>query len=152
MKLISISERETMRFGERIGKALEPGDIVCLKGGLGAGKTVFAKGIASGLGIPPDDVASPTFVLVRQYAGRLTLFHIDLYRLSSSAEIAGLGYEEFLYGEGVSVIEWCQRFGPLKPEHYILVEFTVTGPSRRTLTVSAKGKRYRDINTVLRKR
>ncbi|MFI5324297.1 MAG: tRNA (adenosine(37)-N6)-threonylcarbamoyltransferase complex ATPase subunit type 1 TsaE, partial [Thermodesulfobacteriota bacterium] len=96
---------ETIKLGEIIGKSLEPGSIIALRGGLGAGKTVLVKGIARSLGIE-DEPVSPTFVIMNAYEGRIPLYHFDLYRISDADELIGIGYDEFLFGEGVSAVEW----------------------------------------------
>lgn len=111
--LISNSPAETQSLGEGWGRAAKSGLVIGLSGDLGAGKTQLVKGIARGLGIP-EQVHSPTFSLVNIYTGgRLTLFHLDLYRLETREQIVGAGLEEYLQPEGVTVIEWAGRwFGP----------------------------------------
>ena len=102
------SEQETVAAGERLAGTLTPGTFVLLYGDLGAGKTAFVRGLASGLGADPADVSSPTFVLVQHYRGRLPLTHVDLYRLDSAAAIDDLGLEE-LVGGGIVAVEWAER-------------------------------------------
>ncbi len=145
MRYLSRSVAQTLRFGKIIARHLVPGDIICLSGDLGAGKTVLAKGIAQGLGIDKAGVVSPTFVLLRQYEGKLPLFHFDFYRLKDLADIAGLGYEEFLYGNGVSVIEWPGRMRTLLPKQNLLVELSVRAGEERLMKVSACGSRYEEL-------
>jgi tRNA threonylcarbamoyladenosine biosynthesis protein TsaE len=112
--IISHSPAETEALGEQWGRAAEPGLVIGLSGELGAGKTQLAKGLARGLGIPTR-VHSPTFTLINVYAGgRLTLFHLDLYRLETPEQILSAGLEEFLHPEGVAVIEWAERWGELR--------------------------------------
>ena len=119
-----------------------PGDIICLFGELGSGKTTLVKGIARGLGIPGERVNSPTFVLMNHYEGRMPLFHFDLYRLEREKEISGLGYEEFLYdGNGVSVIEWAERFGKLLPPDGLRVQLFHKTRQERLIRISAAGER-----------
>jgi tRNA threonylcarbamoyladenosine biosynthesis protein TsaE len=108
-EIITSSEEETTAAGERLGSVLRAGDIVLLYGDLGAGKTAFVRGLARGLGAPADDVSSPTFTLVQEYHGRVTLFHVDLYRLEP-AEVDDLGLEELVLGDGVVAIEWAERW------------------------------------------
>ena len=104
-----------MAFGERLGRELERGDVVALYGELGAGKTVLVKGIARGLGIT-QEVTSPTFTLVHEYSGgRLTLFHIDLYRLNAIDEAMTIGIEDYMAGPGVTAIEWSEKIESLLP-------------------------------------
>jgi tRNA threonylcarbamoyladenosine biosynthesis protein TsaE len=142
---ISHSVRETMQAGAALSRCLKPGDIVCLFGGFGAGKTVFTKGLAQGLGIDPREVVSPSFVLIRLYEkGRLPLAHFDLYRLEKTEDILALGAEEYLYGGGVSVIEWPQHFGALLPEERLEVhiEAVPSASAHRRLCLRSFGKRF----------
>ena len=109
VEIISHSPAETEALGERWGRAAERGLVLALSGDLGAGKTQFVKGLARGLGVPTR-VHSPTFTLVNEYGGgRLKLFHLDLYRLETPAQILSAGIEEFLSPDGVAVIEWAER-------------------------------------------
>ncbi len=137
------SLQETLRLGRAIGRHARAGDIICLSGELGAGKTALTKGIAQGLGIDRSEVISPTFVLLRRHEGRLALFHFDFYRIDAPADIAGLGYEEYLYADGVSVIEWPEKMHALLPDQYLLVALRVRGEKERRLRLSARGERYR---------
>jgi tRNA threonylcarbamoyladenosine biosynthesis protein TsaE len=129
------SGQETFDLGKAIAVGAAPGDIFCLFGDLGTGKTTFVKGLASGLGVKPDDVHSPTFTLMNVYQGRparrtgrtggrgLEIFHFDLYRIEQAEEILALDYDEYLYGKGVAVIEWADRLGTLAPRDYYAVDF-----------------------------
>ena len=122
LSVVTESEEETLRVGEAAGRLLEAGSVVALTGELGAGKTVFVRGVAAGLGIG-DTPASPTFVVMNEYSGgRLTLYHFDLYRLSSPGELAALGAEEYFWGGGVCVVEWADRARELFPPHTIWVD------------------------------
>jgi len=104
------SPEETLSLGEKIGRHLAGGDIVCLFGDLGAGKTTLTQGIARGLGVPKETyVRSPTFTLVNQYEGKLPVFHIDLYRIASSQDLENLGLEETLESGGVAIVEWAEK-------------------------------------------
>jgi tRNA threonylcarbamoyladenosine biosynthesis protein TsaE len=106
---------ETMSLGENLGKSLEPGDIVLLFGDLGAGKTTLTQGICKGLGLPRGEyIRSPTFTLINEYQGKFPIYHIDLYRMESLEEIEGLGLEEVLFGEGVSIVEWSEKLFPVE--------------------------------------
>jgi len=114
----SYSEVETLEFGRKFGSLLQLGDVVALVGDLGAGKTHFVKGVATALGISPEQVSSPTFTIAQEYRGTnptLPLFHLDLYRLTSENELLQTGIEEYLNGEGICVIEWPQRAEALLP-------------------------------------
>ncbi|MDD4953943.1 MAG: tRNA (adenosine(37)-N6)-threonylcarbamoyltransferase complex ATPase subunit type 1 TsaE [Candidatus Omnitrophica bacterium] len=146
MDIISYSVAQTINIGKRIAASLKPADIVCLIGELGSGKTVLTKGIAGGLGIDKDSVISPTFVLIRVYEkGRLPLYHFDFFRLEESPQIAGLGYEEYLYGRGVSVIEWAQRLDNLMPREFLKIEISLKAGTERLLKFSASGLRYKEL-------
>jgi len=113
--IISHSPQETFEFGRQFAAGLRRGDVLALAGDLGAGKTQFAKGLAVGLGVETD-VTSPTFTLIHEYpGGRLPLFHIDLYRLEDEDEVLGIGIDEYLDGDGVTVIEWADKFAALMP-------------------------------------
>jgi len=105
---------ETARVGEKLGTLLRAGDVVCLNGDLGAGKTRFAQGLAAGMEVN-GPVTSPTFTIINEYQGRLPLYHMDFYRLEDALELEDLGYEEYFYGRGVTVIEWAERVAVLLP-------------------------------------
>ena len=140
--MISESSQQTEQVGERLGRALKKGDIVCFFGNLGSGKTTFIKGIARGLKIKASKVNSPTFVLMNIYGGRLPLFHFDLYRIKYIREIDALGYDEFFYDDGVAVIEWAQRLKGYLPAEYLKIELMHKGPTERVVLISSSGKRY----------
>lgn len=144
MRFISHSEKETRDFGKTLAGKLKAGDVLLLVGDLGTGKTTFVKGLAKGLRINPDQVHSPTFVLMNIYEGRLSLFHFDLYRLEQGAELNRLGFEEFLYGDGIAVIEWADRMGDLTPGEYLRLDLKHDKDDRRVLSLKAKGARYQD--------
>ncbi len=142
--ILSKNAEQTIALGERLAKYFKKGDIVCLEGDLGAGKTTLIKGVAKGLKIAAEKVNSPTFVLMNAYQGRLPLYHFDLYRLENTGEISAIGYEEFLYGDGVSVIEWAERLGALTPKEYLRVELKHKGENERSIKISAVGKKYHE--------
>jgi tRNA threonylcarbamoyladenosine biosynthesis protein TsaE len=151
MKIVSRSSKETQELGKTIAAHLQKGDILCLTGELGSGKTVFAKGVAEGLGIKPRCVISPTFVLIREHQGKIPMYHFDLYRLSDPRDIEVLGLEEYLYGEGVSVIEWSERLGCLSPKESLRLSLTVASEQKRAISLSAAGKRYELLLAQLKK-
>ena len=129
------TEAETSAAGESLGKTLRSGDVVLLYGDLGAGKTAFVRGLARGIGANPDDVSSPTFTLVQEYAGpSLTLFHVDLYRLEA-AEIDDLGLEDLVSGDGIVAIEWAERWGG-RPDDVTEVRIEETGEDRRRIQIN----------------
>ncbi len=144
--IISNGVRETINIGRRIAKSLMPGDIICLFGELGSGKTVLTKGIAQGLGVQKNKIISPSFVLIRIHTqGRLPLYHFDLYRLKAPRDILGLGYEEYLYDTGVTVIEWADRLKYLLPGEHLKIKLSVKGKEKRLLEFSASGSRYKEL-------
>ncbi len=113
----SHSDKETYALGEQFGKEARPGDVYTLIGDLGTGKTVFTKGLAAGLGIT-EPVVSPTFTILQIYGeGRLPLYHFDVYRISDVTEMDEIGFDEFIFGDGVSLIEWADRIPEILPSH-----------------------------------
>jgi len=142
VKLVTRNPQETVLLGKDLAKKLKPGHIVCLFGELGSGKTTLVKGIAKGLNIKESQVNSPTFVFMNIYEGRHPLYHFDLYRVERPEEIGGLGYEEFLFDEGVSVIEWAERLGDLMPKEYLAVHMTIGKNQERFMRIEASGKAY----------
>jgi tRNA threonylcarbamoyladenosine biosynthesis protein TsaE len=133
---VTHSEDETAAVGERLGARLAAGDVVLLYGDLGAGKTAFVRGLARGLGAPPDDVSSPTFTLVQEYHGRVTLYHVDLYRLEPN-EVDDLGLEELVLGDGVVAIEWAERWTG-RPDDVYEVRLEDEGGDRRRVTIDRR--------------
>lgn len=135
----STSSQMTFEFAKKIGENLKRGDVLCLDGDLGVGKTVFTKGVAAGLGIK-DDVSSPTFTLIQEYyGGRLPLYHFDVYRIDGLWDMDDLGYEEYFYGEGVCLVEWGSMIKELFPENtiYVRIEKDLKkGFDYRKITVS----------------
>jgi tRNA threonylcarbamoyladenosine biosynthesis protein TsaE len=127
-----------------LGRSAMPGDVYLLAGELGAGKTCLAQGIARGLGVK-EYTSSPSFVVIKEYRGRLPMYHVDLYRLSRIEEMLDLGLESYLYGSGVCVVEWAERLGGLRPAEHLLVSIRYRGDRERLLRFEAKGKRYEDF-------
>ena len=127
MERLSRSEEETEEIAAGIAKDARPGDIYALEGDLGAGKTVFARGFARGLGVPDHmRVVSPTYTLMQIYeGGRMPLYHFDMYRLSDSSEALDAGFDEYLYGSGISLVEWASRIGDLLPGDESLVRVLI---------------------------
>jgi tRNA threonylcarbamoyladenosine biosynthesis protein TsaE len=135
MKLVSRSAEETQALGERLGSLLGKGDVVACVGPLGAGKTCFLQGLARGLGVTAP-VTSPTFVLVNQYQGRVTVYHVDAYRTGSLTELVDLGLEEMLHGEGVTIVEWADKLLPLLPPRTVTVTITGLGDEPREIELA----------------
>ena len=135
--LVTSTEEETSAAGERLAASLKPGDVVLLYGELGAGKTAFVRGLARGLGADPDDVSSPTFTLVQEYAGRAaTLYHVDLYRLEP-AEVDDLGLDELVSGDGIVAIEWAERWRG-RPDDVCEVRIEDIGGEQRRIDVTGR--------------
>jgi tRNA threonylcarbamoyladenosine biosynthesis protein TsaE len=142
LELESGSPEATRAFAAALATAAAPGDVLCLWGDLGAGKTVFAKGFGAGLGVR-DTISSPSFVLMGEYAGRLPLFHIDLYRLASAAEALEGGLLDDRQGTGVVVIEWPDRLGAALPADRLDVHIDGGADEPRTLRLHAHGDPHR---------
>ena len=140
--LFTKSPAETKRLGERIGKLLLPGDVIALTGELGSGKTILTKGIARGMGIKGDPVRSPSFVLIKEYPGKVPLFHFDLYRLKKPEELNTIGYEEYFSGKGVVVIEWAERAKNFLPEKYLVIKLSIINKNERKISLTVKGNGF----------
>ena len=136
---VTHSEQETFTLASKLAGTLSPGTFVLLYGDLGAGKTAFVRGLAAGLGANPDDVSSPTFVIMQHYKGRTPLTHVDLYRLESAAAVDDLGLEELVSG-GVLAIEWAERL-PRVPDGRVEVRIEDLGGNDRRVTVKAYSDR-----------
>ncbi len=143
LETITSSPAATQELGQAIGALTRPGDIILLCGPLGAGKTCLTQGIALGLGIS-GATPSPTFMLAREYRGRLPLYHIDLYRLEFT-EITELGLDEYLYGTGVAVVEWAEKDPELFGDDHLLVELAYAGENARRIRLLPRGRRYAEL-------
>ena len=131
---ISNSPAETEEFARRLGKEISPGAVLALKGDLGAGKTQFVKGLAAGLGSNAV-VASPTFTIIHEYpGGRLPIYHFDFFRLEDRQSAGRLGLDDYFFGDGVSVIEWAERFPNLIPEQARWIDFEIKSENQRSIT------------------
>ena len=130
---------ETLALGRRLADALAPGAVLALYGDLGAGKTHLVKGLCEGLGVDPDGVASPTFTLLHEYAGRLPVYHFDAYRLERPEQFAALGPDEYFDGGGVSVVEWPERVEAFLPADAVRLRLTHLGPTRRRIARAEVG-------------
>ena len=125
---------ETQAVGARLAATLRPGHVLALYGDLGAGKTHLVKGLAAALGVPPERVDSPTFTIVNEYAGAaFPLYHVDAYRIRHEAELVELGFEEYVYGDGLCVIEWPERVEAFLPEDTLRLRLTHLGGDRRRI-------------------
>ncbi|MDT8862395.1 tRNA (adenosine(37)-N6)-threonylcarbamoyltransferase complex ATPase subunit type 1 TsaE [Alkalihalobacillus sp. MEB130] len=145
--LITESPEETMELANKLGQIVKPGDVITLEGDLGAGKTSFTKGFAKGLGVKRV-VNSPTFTIIKEYMGRIPLYHMDVYRMED--EMEDLGLEEYFYGEGVTVIEWPSMITNQLPEDRLAISLFHLGETSRKITVQTTGKRSVELCKELR--
>jgi tRNA threonylcarbamoyladenosine biosynthesis protein TsaE len=143
--VVTGSPEETRRLGEIIGGLMTGGELVAIDGELGSGKTVFVKGLACGLGIKDKDVSSPTFVFVREYKGRLTLYHADLYRINRASDVEDLGLFDFIGGEGIMAVEWADRAEDLLPDNRIDIELIYMGNDNRKIALRGSTGVYEKI-------
>lgn len=143
-KLISHSPEQTQRLGQHLGEQAQPGDVFLLTGNLGSGKTCLTQGIAWGLGVK-EYAFSPSFVIIREYHGRLPLYHIDFYRLDRIEEIADLGLDEYLYGKGLCVVEWAEKGKAVLPKEYLLINLSYISDTERSISLEPKGHRYTEL-------
>jgi tRNA threonylcarbamoyladenosine biosynthesis protein TsaE len=135
----SASSEDTFALAERLAGVARPGDLICLWGELGAGKTVFAKGFGAGLGVTGTTVASPSFILMAEHAGRLPLFHLDLYRLETARDVLEGGLLDERQADGVTLIEWPDRLGDALPATRLDVRIEITGETARRIALEALG-------------
>lgn len=135
--VFSLSEEETFELGRGMGRTLRAGQLILLEGDLGLGKTVFVRGVAAGLGVPPEEVSSPSYALVHEYRdGRFPLFHLDLYRLDeNNDDISGLGFEDLLAGGGVVLVEWGDKLPPYLRRGALTIRFHDVGEGSRRIEI-----------------
>ena len=145
MEIILNGLDETREFGIKFGELLRPGDVVCLNGELGAGKTTLTKSI--GLGLEVDDyITSPTFSLINEYEGRYPVYHFDVYRLENTDELYDLGFDEYFYGKGVSIIEWADKIENFLPEERVVLDIEYgDNIDERRINIKIYGNRYKEI-------
>jgi tRNA threonylcarbamoyladenosine biosynthesis protein TsaE len=141
----SRSTDETVALGERLGSLLSSGDFVGLNGQLGAGKTLFCRGVASGAGVTLSDFSSPTYSIVQTYSGRLPLHHADLYRLRGEGDLFAAGYFDLLESEGAMLVEWVSQIPSARPDDSILIGFEALHGETRSLMISARGARSKRL-------
>lgn len=150
--LITHSATQTFSVGERLGQLIRAGDIICLQGELGSGKTCLTQGIGTGMHVS-GAINSPTFVFVSEHAPIQvgpSLYHVDLYRISDYSEVYSLGLEDYMYGDGVTVIEWAERAIEILPPNRLWVSLSYTDYTKRTLIFEASGARYLELLKMLR--
>lgn len=141
-KITSNNELDTIELAQNIESEKFPNMVICLNGELGSGKTVFAKGIASALGVK-DHVTSPTFTIIKEYEGELPLFHMDVYRLDGNYD--GVGIEEYFAKNGIVVIEWADTIKDILPKERLDIKFRVLGENKRVLIIKAHGTQYEEL-------
>lgn len=137
--------KEVDEFGIKLGLLLKSGDVLCLNGDLGAGKTTLTKSIGLGLGVE-DYITSPTFTLINEYYGNLNLYHFDVYRLENTEELYDLGFDDYFYGNGVSIIEWAEKIENMLPKERLIINIEKTNnPDERILKIKSLGDRYNKL-------
>lgn len=142
--------KSTEEFGEKLGRALKGGDLLCLTGGLGAGKTTLTKSIGVGLDVE-DYITSPTFALINEYEGRVDLYHFDVYRLENEEDLFDLGYEDYFYSDGVTIVEWGNKVEELLPLDRINVHIKKGQElEERIVSLSGEGSRFDEIMEELK--
>ena len=144
---MSSSPAATLRFGRRLGEGIITGGVIALVGELGCGKTLFTRGLCTGLGIPEKEVNSPTFAFVNEYRGRLPVYHVDLYRIGDIEDGFEIGMLDYLSRAetGVIVLEWAEKMLSLLPDDYLQVRFEVLSPQKRRLELVGSGERSRAL-------
>ncbi len=140
IKITTHSPEETIRAGEKLGSLLGPGDMIAYKGGLGAGKTTFTRGIAIGMGLG-DNVTSPTFALVNEYRGdKMNLYHFDMYRIENGDDLESTGFYDYPFEENAAVIEWSENIVEFLPDSTIYVTIDTLGENEREITIEEGGR------------
>jgi tRNA threonylcarbamoyladenosine biosynthesis protein TsaE len=149
--VLTRSARQTMSWGAKLGKLLQGGEIVALIGDLGTGKTCFVRGVAQGLDVGSDVwIRSPTFTLINEYHGRLPVYHIDLYRVETRSQLEGLNLREYLYSDGVSLIEWFEHLPLGEVDERLELRMAYANGAKRELMFTAHGERYETIIEALK--
>ena len=153
MKTFSLkTPKDTTKLGNVLGSVLKAGDVICLNGDLGAGKTLLSKSIAQGLGVEPEEVTSPTFAIMNVYdSSSIPIYHFDWYRLNDVDELYDIGYEEYLDSDGVCIIEWADLFKEELPKEYLNINISIASEGGRTLVMTSNGERYEAISEKVEK-
>ena len=141
LTIITKSHEETKNLGKAVSKLVKPGDILAFYGELGAGKTCFIQGISRGLKVE-DYVVSPSFTIINEYQGKIPVYHFDLFRLNNAEEILELGYEEYFYGEGLTVVEWAEKIEQLLPKEHLKIGIKFKDRYERTISFIPQGDRF----------
>ncbi|RQD71027.1 MAG: tRNA (adenosine(37)-N6)-threonylcarbamoyltransferase complex ATPase subunit type 1 TsaE [Tindallia sp. MSAO_Bac2] len=132
------NQKETEALAKKLASRLKSGDILCLTGDLGAGKTTFTKALGAGLGVK-EDISSPTFTLVQEYEGNFPVYHFDVYRINHPGEFNDLGAEEYFYSEGISIVEWANLVEDYLPDSHLWIEIKWLDTEKRRICLTAKG-------------
>jgi tRNA threonylcarbamoyladenosine biosynthesis protein TsaE len=135
VEITTTSTEGTKKLGHDLALTLKPNDVLAVSGELGAGKTTFIQGLATGLGVM-EFVSSPSFIIVNEYSGKMPLYHADLYRLEAGTDVESLGIEEYFERGGVTAIEWAERLGGLMPKKHIEIDIVATDENKRKITIS----------------
>ncbi|MGL5714104.1 MAG: tRNA (adenosine(37)-N6)-threonylcarbamoyltransferase complex ATPase subunit type 1 TsaE [Paraclostridium sp.] len=149
IKIYLENEEKTREIGSRLGQLLTPKSVICLIGDLGAGKTTMTQSLAKSLGVD-DYITSPTFTIVNEYEGRIHLYHFDVYRIGSSEEMYDIGFDEYIDGDGVCIIEWANLIEDILPEEYLYIEMNYKETGREMI-LTPKGEKYEEIVKELAK-
>lgn len=149
MKITVNNLKDTEKIGGIISRSLEKGTVLCLDGDLGVGKTALTQFIAKEFGVN-EYITSPTFTIIKEYEGRLPFYHMDVYRIDSEVDMYDLGYDEYIYSEGVTIIEWSQKIKDILPEDRINIEIQRLDDPRRIMTIEGKGKVYEKVTEELK--
>ena len=151
LEIKTLSFEKTVEVGIKLGKVLQKGDVICLSGNLGTGKTAFTNGIAGALGIS-GYITSPTFTIVNEYSGAIPLYHFDVYRIADCEEMFEIGFDEYIYGNGITVIEWAELIMDILPNELIWVEMKrdAVNQDARILNITFKGNRYSEYEERMR--
>ncbi|MDW5298781.1 MAG: tRNA (adenosine(37)-N6)-threonylcarbamoyltransferase complex ATPase subunit type 1 TsaE [Sedimentibacter sp.] len=149
MKITVNNLQETEKVGKIISQHLEKGTVICLDGDLGVGKTALTQFIAKEFGVK-EYITSPTFTIIKEYQGLLPFYHMDVYRIESEDDMYDLGYDEYIYSEGVTIIEWSEKIVKILPENRINIKIQRLDDSRRTLFIDGKGLVYEKITEELK--
>jgi len=150
LTIITKSSEETKNLGEELSKLTKPGDLLAFYGELGAGKTCFIQGISRGLKVK-DYVTSPSFTIINEYQGKIPIYHFDLFRLDNAEEIIELGYHEYFYGEGLTVIEWAGKIEQLLPKEHLKIKIKFKDRYQRKISFISQGDRFKKFLEELKR-
>lgn len=144
-EIITNSPEQTFELGRRLGRKLKPGVVICLSGEMGAGKTALTQGIVKGVGIE-DYVTSPTYTIVNEYDGEIPIYHFDMFRIEDGEELYEIGFDEYLYGKGICIIEWASYVEEFLPEEYLWIDIGKgKGFQDRVLCIHVQGSSYEEL-------